>query len=362
MTANHVHRFILGCVSRTCRHPALPWPAVGLLLALLAGGPAVRADAKVRDGSPREEAVRIAGPRNGLKLGLRHVVMPDGAVGAGHHVVLILHGANLPTAGNADFPIAGRSMMGALAEMRLDVWALDFYGYGTSDRYPEMDEPADRHPPLGVAADCAVQLEAAVGFLKQKYRVDQIMMIGDSRGSLVAGLFATQHPESLSRLVLFGPITPFSGGPSGTTGIPAYDLVTPSELWERFTMWSETAGKPNALDPSGYPAFAATFLRSDPTSGTRTPPSVRVPAGRTADMTAIASGQFTYDPGKIRAPTLIVMGESDAVTTFAGAQWLLKSLSQAVYRRLVVIGHGSHTIQYEAERTQLYAAMAAFLR
>ena len=58
---------------------------------------------------------------------------------------------------------------------------------------------------------------------------------------------------------------------------------------------------------------------------------------------------------------LIVMGEFDAIATFQGAQWLLKSLRQAPQRRLVVIGRGSHTIQYEAERTQLYHVMADFL-
>jgi hypothetical protein len=55
------------------------------------------------------------------------------------------------------------------------------------------------------------------------------------------------------------------------------------------------------------------------------------------------------------------MGETDAIATFSGAQWLLKSLRAAPERRLVVIGHGSHTIQYETERTQLYHVMADFL-
>ena len=40
---------------------------------------------------------------------------------------------------------------------------------------------------------------------------------------------------------------------------------------------------------------------------------------------------------------------------------LLQGLRQAPQRRLVVIGRGSHTIQYEAERGQLYHVMSDFL-
>lgn len=335
--------------------------AVILLGLSLARPLAAQPAAKTRAAALQRETVRIQGPLKGLKLGLRHIAMAPDSLATRRPVALILHGANIPVAGNPDFPFAGRSMMAALAEMGLDVWALDFYGYGESDRYPEMSEPPDRHAPLGLASDCADQVESVIAFLKQKHRVGRIMLIGDSRGALVAGIVATRRPEAISRLVLFGPVTRIVSGPPAAA-IPAYDLVTPGQLWKRFTTWAEAAGKPDVLDSSLYPAWAAAFLRSDPTSGTRKPASVRVPNGRTADMAAIAGGQFPYDPGKIRAPTLIVMGEWDEVTTFAGAEWLLKSLRRAPLRRLVVIGRGSHTIQYETERTQLYRVIADFLK
>jgi alpha-beta hydrolase superfamily lysophospholipase len=88
---------------------------------------------------------------------------------------------------------------------------------------------------------------------------------------------------------------------------------------------------------------------------------VRVPNGRQADVAAIAAGKFSFNPGDVKAPTLIVMGEWDQIAYFQGAQWLLHSLRQAPVRRLVVIGHGSHTIQFEIEREQLYHVMAEFL-
>jgi pimeloyl-ACP methyl ester carboxylesterase len=251
--------------------------------------------------------------------------------------------------------------MSSLAERGLDVWALDYYGFGASDRYPEMSESAEAHPPLGRAEECADQVDVVADFLRQNRHVDRIMLIGDSGGSLVAGVYATRRPDVVSRLILFGPETPFTEGPPTDSVLPAYIYVAPADLWGQFADWSQAAGKPDVLDANAFTAWAETYLHSDPTSATRTPPSVKIPNGRQADTADIERGRFTYDPSAIRAPTLIVMGEFDAIATFQGAQWLLKSLRHAPQRRLVVIGHGSHTIQYEAERTQLYHVMAEFL-
>lgn len=305
------------------------------------------------------ETVRIEGPRAGMKLGLRHV----GPAKAASDVpaVLILHGTNVPTSGNADYPFGGRSTMSALAEAGFDVWGLDFYGFGTSDRYPAMNEPPERNPPLGQAAESADQVAAAIRFLRQRSGNREVMLIGDSGGSLAAGILAATPASGVSHLVLFGPIPALSGG-QVPSALPAYRLVTPDKLWEKFSQWAVDAGPPNALDAGEYKNWADTFLASDPESSTRSPPSVKIPNGRAADGAAIAAGKFPYDPGKIRVPTLIVMGETDDVTTFAGAQGLLASLRNAPKRRLVAIGHASHTIQFEAERGQLYRVIADFLR
>jgi pimeloyl-ACP methyl ester carboxylesterase len=308
-----------------------------------------------------EQSFRIEGPLRGLKLGLRHAAATTPTTESSRPVVLILHGAGVPVAGNPDFQLGGHSLMTSLAEKGLDVWALDFYGFGSSDRYPEMSEPADAHPPLGRAEDCANQVDAAVEFLRRDRHVDRIMLIGDSGGSLVAGVYATRRPNRVSRLILFGPETPYTDGPAANEVLPAYVYIVPADLWGQFAEWSQAAGKPDVLDASAYAAWAEAYLKSDPTSAGRTPPTVKIPNGREADTADIERGRFTYDPGEIRAPTLIVMGEFDAIATFQGAQWLLKSLRQAPQRRLVVIGRGSHTIQYEAERTQLYHVMADFL-
>jgi pimeloyl-ACP methyl ester carboxylesterase len=337
------------------------WGALCVSASLLGGIDSCGAVAATASGTRiSEETVHIQGPVAGLHLGLRHASRADSPRAAGK-VVLLLPGAAVPVSGNPDYPFTpGRSLMTALAETGLDVWALDYYGYGESDRYPQMQQPADTAV-LGRADDCARQVEAAVAFLQQKRGVARIMLIGDSAGTMVAGVFAAQHPDMVSRLILFGPVTPFTSGPASGQALPSYALMTPRDLWDQFTSWSEEAGAPRVLDAGAYEGWAREYLRSDPTSGTRTPPSVRIPNGFQHDTAEIAAGRFVYDPGLIKAPTLLVMGESDQIATFQGAQWLLRALHQAASRELLVIGHGSHTIQFESERTQLYRAMGEFL-
>lgn len=329
------------------------------LAALLALAAPVRAELPAA--RVLEETRRIEGPVPGLKLGLRHAFTHD-ADASQRPPVLILPGAAVPVSGNPDYAFApGRSLMSALARHGLDVWAMDYYGFGASDHYPEMDRPAESHAPLGDAADSARMVEAAVAFLRRERHVGSILLVGDSGGTLVAGVFATQHPEVVGKLVLFGPVTPFTSGPDPQARLPAYELVTPQDLWSTFTAWSQAAGDPPVLNAEAYDAWAEAFLASDPTSRSRDPPSVRVPAGREADLAAVDSGRFVYDPGAIRAPTLIIMGEWDEIATFAGAQWLLHSMRHAASRKLIVLGRGSHTIQFETERESLYRELAAFL-
>src|SRR4030095_9690520 len=99
--------------------------------------------------SRAEEQVYINWERPGMKLFLRHMPPVKQVRNKEGRVVIILHGAVVPSAGNAAFVLGRRSWMSDLAESGFDVWALDFAGFGNSSRYPEMDAPATANPPLG---------------------------------------------------------------------------------------------------------------------------------------------------------------------------------------------------------------------
>jgi pimeloyl-ACP methyl ester carboxylesterase len=253
--------------------------------------------------------------------------------------------------------------MSDLAESGFDVWALDFAGFGNSSRYPEMDAPATANPPLGRAEECSRQVSLAVRYIRNRQGVKRVSVIGDSGGSLVAGLYATREPEVLDRLVLFGPIAPIESKASTsdrTATTTAYFLITPDELVQQFA--SVPAGEKPVFDRKYFEdVWSPLLLDSDPTSRERKPPSVKVPNGRLADLAEIAAGHFPYDPAKIQAPTLVILGEWDTVTPEAPAHNLFNSLKSARLKRFVVIGRATHTIQFEESRFQLYQEVRTFL-
>jgi pimeloyl-ACP methyl ester carboxylesterase len=112
---------------------------------------------------------------------------------------------------------------------------LDFYGFGHSDRYPEMSQPADENPPLGLAADAAEQVAIAVRTILEQEGHNALSIISHSWGSMPAGRFAGDHPALVDRLVLFAPIARrepprYTLLPNG----PAWRVISAEDQWNRF--------------------------------------------------------------------------------------------------------------------------------
>jgi pimeloyl-ACP methyl ester carboxylesterase len=100
---------------------------------------------------PREEHFCIPSPRSGMRLFLRF--LPTRFPTVTRRPVLYVHGATFPSALSIAHRFDGISWRDSLNEAGFDVWGLDFHGFGHSDRYAEMNEAADRHPPLCNACD-----------------------------------------------------------------------------------------------------------------------------------------------------------------------------------------------------------------
>src|SRR5215470_3612729 len=86
----------------------------------------------------------------------------------GAPAVLYVHGATFPSALSVGFDFGGGSWLDDWSARGFDAWAFDFAGFGESDRYIAMAEPADRHPPLGRAPEAARQIEAVLGLIKRE--------------------------------------------------------------------------------------------------------------------------------------------------------------------------------------------------
>lgn len=306
---------------------------------------------------PREELVRIPSHHAGLSLSLRHLPAHDDAGGCG--VVLYVHGATFPSALSIAHRFEGRSWRDELCAAGFDVWALDFLGYGSSDRYPEMTEPPEGHPPLCRAEDASRQIESAVRAICERQGVGRVSIIAHSWGTIAAGRFACRCAELVERLVMFGAIAR-RGGVGDAPTFPAWRSVTLQAQWDRFTA-ELPAGEPAVLSRRHFRDWGERYLDSDVLSRAQMPAGVRTPSGPWFDIGCAHHGDLAYDPAQVRVPVVLIRGEWDSLCTDADAAWLMRAFAASPLRRDVKIGRATHLMHLEAGRYALYRETAAFL-
>jgi len=73
------------------------------------------------------------------------------------------------------------------------------------------------------------------------------------------------------------------------------------------------------------------------------------------------AGKAYWDPSWVTAPTLVLRGEWDGVSTMAEALSVFNALSNAQSKRFVVIGSGSHMMLIKRNREQLFREVQLFL-
>ena len=88
--------------------------------------------------------------------------------------------------------------MESLSAAGFDTWALDFMGYGGSDRYPQMSHADLGGTPVLRAQEASEQIEAAVRFIRDTQHVETVSIIAHSWGTLPSGLFATRQQGLLA--------------------------------------------------------------------------------------------------------------------------------------------------------------------
>ena len=300
------------------------------------------------------EVMRLAGTAETPGLLVRR------AAGAGPSVVYV-HGATFPSALSVAYRFDGRSWLDDLQERGFDVWGFDFAGYGGSDRPASFSGPAHDNPPYGRAPEAAQQLARVIEHVLDVTGKARVSLVAHSWGTIVAGLYASLHPERVERLVPFGPIA--QRKPSGLAapeGIGAWRLVSIADQLARF-IEDVPQGHPPALIEPRLADWAPAYLASDAQAASRRPePAVKIPSGPRADISSAWSGRLGYDPSQVTAPTLIVRGAWDSLCTDSDTQWLRKRLG-ASETRDVVIPEGTHLMHLEHARFGLFEATGAFL-
>lgn len=316
-----------------------------------------RARAKLDD---REQCYLIDGPVSSLKLFVRRLDSETPFV-SGRRALMYVHGATFPSALSIAYRFNGRSWRDALCDAGFDVWALDFQGFGGSERYPEMEAPSEGSPPLCLAADAVKQLEVAVRFILAEQHLQSMSLVTHSWGSMPAGLLAAAHPTLIDRILMFAPLTYRQGPryeplPNGS----AWKIITIENQWDRFVE-DLPAGEPPVLNREQFVAWGDTYLDSDPDARDRSPPGVKTPNGPFVEILRAWHGQLAWEPEKIEAPVAIVRGAWDGVVTEADAHWLFDRLSRARERRSVTVARGTHLMHIEEMRSALWRESIAFL-
>lgn len=335
--------------------------ALALGLALAVTLPAAAAE------TPRivtEEAMVPSGDP-GIDIYVRNKHPADMAQFSPDRTLVFVHGATYPASTAFDLDLGGTSFMQDLAEHGFDVYLLDLPGYGRSTRPPQMAQPADANPPVETTADAVRHYGAVVAYVLQRRHLPRLDVMGWSWGTTIAAGFATEKPEQVERLVLYAPIWIVTGetarlGGNGKLG--AYRTVTAEAAKQRWLRGVAAEDVPGLIPDGWFEAWQTATWATDPAAGAQTPSVLRAPNGVIQDVRAYwMSGKATYDPAKIKAPTLLVQGEWDHDTPPYMSYTLYPLIVNAPWKRYVQIGAGTHTIIMEKNRRQLFSVVEEFL-
>ncbi len=307
------------------------------------------------------EEHRIPSQDAGIELYLRNK-HPDGmARFASDHVLLFVHGATYPAETSFDLPLGGTSWMDFIAQHGFDVWLVDLPGYGRSTRPPEMSEPPEKNPPL-VRTDAAVRaVSSAVGFILQKRGIAKLDLMGWSWGTSIMGAFAAANPDKVERLVLYAPQW-VPSTPALISGQGAYRTVSIQATRDRWLKGVAEDKKKDLIPAGWFEQWADATFATDPVGSQTNPKTLRAPNGVIADIKEFwGEGKPLYDPGQIRAPTLLVHAEWDQDLPTYMAKAVFEKLVNARWKRLVEIGEGTHTVMMEKNRMELFREVQLFL-
>jgi pimeloyl-ACP methyl ester carboxylesterase/heme-degrading monooxygenase HmoA len=304
------------------------------------------------------DTLRIDSRLAGLKLALLH---SEPTTSATHEPVLFIHGASFPSSLAAGFRMDGDSWMDFMNREGYETFALDFLGYGNSDRYPEMIQRNSSASPLGRAHEIVDDIDRAVDYILERTHAKQLSIIAHSWGGTVASLYATQHPEKIRSLVLFAALPAASAlKETATEKLQAYESMTPDDRVSAMVRLAPDA-EASPLEPEVSASWKKHWLASDPLASKNGDNVVTFPSGWAADVNDLQQGKSYFDLSQITTRTLLIRGEWDNFPSNEDAHRMFGQLTHTSDKKYVVIGRSTHVMHLEKNRRQLYREVASFL-
>lgn len=319
----------------------------------------------------------IDGADPGVKLFVRSK-MATGAKPTTENVVLFVHGATYPSAPDFDLQFQDYSWADWMVRHGWVVFMFDVRNYGGSSREPAMSQPASANLPLSRSYLAVRDIGSVLDYIRAKHRVERVSLVGWSWGAMTASYYTSLHSERVWKLVMFAPLYNYPEHPNrgagsklqnklrpwefdyGTNG--AYRLSSASDVQASWDGQIPVADKTQFRDQSVVDAYNAAILATDPTSGTRSPPSIRAPNGTLEDIFLAATGRPVWSASSIYVPVLLVAGEFDNYSFPVDREGLMRELTNAPDKRNVTVKNATHFMLFEKPRFELYEAVDGFLK
>ena len=312
----------------------------------------------------------------GIKLFVREK-MAEGAKPTEDNVVLFVHGATFPSTPDFDLQFKDYSWADWMVNHGYVVYMFDKRNYGFSTREKAMDEPPAANKPLSRSYLVIRDIGAVVDHIRAKNKIARVTLIGWSWGAMMGGYYASLHSENVQKLVMYAPLYSFNdhtnlGPGSGLQdkrkptefnfALGAYRVASEAANTNRWNGEIPGANKDEYRDPALPAAFWNACLATDPTSNSRTPPSLRAPNGVLEDSFYQATGRPLWNAANIYAPTLVIGGDFDTWSFQEDREGLMRALVHAPVKRNVLIKDATHFVLFEKHRDQFFEEILKFLK
>jgi alpha-beta hydrolase superfamily lysophospholipase len=325
--------------------------------------------------APIEYTIDAADP--GIKLFVRMKMAEGNKTFRDDNIVLFIHGATVPSTPDFDLEYKDYSWANFMVRQGYVVYMFDKRNYGFSTREAAMDQPPAANKPLTRSFQAIRDINAVVDHIRHKHGVNKVTLIGWSWGATTAGFYTSLNSEKIQKLVLYAPaygLAQHTNLGAGTNlqnrrkpwefnyANGAYRLSTFEANQKRWDGEIPVDDKSEYREPGVMEAYINAALATDPTSNSRTPPSLRAPNGVLEDSFIQATGRQIWNASSIYVPTLVIGGDNDTWSYQEDRSLLMRDLTNAPIKKEVLIKDATHFVLFEKNRTEFFTAIVDFLK
>ena len=275
--------------------------------------------------------------------------------------VLFVHGSLASSIPVFDLPHEDYSWMTRLAEAGFDAFAMEHSGFGWSAR-PMMDDPCNLSPedqaivtpnPLSKSCEPSYgytltnsqsdwdEIDTVVDYIRRLRGVERVSLVGWSRGGPRTAGYAARHPEKVDKLVLLAPAyTPDAPANAPQLPQPGYPMRLMTREMYTQDRWHAGIACERQVEPGVEPAVWEAIMAVDKLGATWGPAD-----GVMRVSNSPSWGWNRRYAGRVRAPTLILVGEQDFI--FEAAAPLYADLTGASAKYLINMECATHYAFWE---------------